>query len=162
MNKNIYDIVYDRLCLWLTPDEIKKQKVLAWWNVVTAPFIGIYQDFKRYADAKRYQLYITPQVCYLTRLLNDRYDYVQRRIRINDAVTHLPLYIFLAEESKPVYIFQSGEAPPPYLYTDGEAGEIQNDFLVLVPSDISFDDNEMLKLLAGYRLAGMKPKIQRI
>lgn len=105
---------------------------------------------------------ITPQVCYLERLLNDRYDSELRRIKIDDGIFHLPIYIYQEDEIKPVYLFTEDENKPVYLYTDGEAGEVLDDFVVLVPVDIIFDMNEMKSLLNIYKLAGTKYTIQLV
>lgn len=95
-------------------------------------------------------------MCYLEMMLNDRYDFVQRRIRIEDSLEKPPLYLFQNAENKPVFLATQ------YLFTDGEAGAIKDDFVVKVPMDINFENAEMLSLLKNYKLASMKPKIQRI
>jgi len=95
-------------------------------------------------------------------LLNDKYDFILRRIRIVDTLDHSPTYIFQEAELKPVYLFLESENMPIYIYTEGEAGSILDDFVIKVPGTIQFSDNEMLQLVKGYRLAAMKPKIQRV
>lgn len=156
MNSNIYDITYQKLRAWLIPALIRKPRLVALLQVLSFPIEGIYQAFNRYRLAKRYQLKITPQVCYLEMMLNDRYDFVQRRIRIEDSLEKPPLYLFQNAENKPVFLATQ------YLFTDGEAGAIKDDFVVKVPMDINFENAEMLSLLKNYKLASMKPKIQRI
>lgn len=156
MNSNIYDIAYQKLRAWITPDILLKPRLMALLQVLSYPIEGIYQAFNRYRLAKRYQLKISPQVCYLEMMLNDRYDFVQRRIRIEDSLDKPPLYLFQSSENKPVFLGTQ------YLFTNGEAGDIKDDFVVKVPMDINFENAEMLSLLKNFKLASVKPKIQRV
>lgn len=162
MNKNIFNINYGKLTAWLTPVKLMSVEMVAWLNALVFPVTVLYQSFLRYRSQKLYALGITPQVCYLEKLLNDRYDYTLRRIRIDDALDKPPTYIFREDELKPLPVYTDAEALPVYIYTNGESGDIKDDFIILVPKDILFDDVEMLTLVKGYRLASMKPKIQRI
>jgi hypothetical protein len=156
VNNRIYDIDYSKLVNWLIPTKLRNARQLNFLQVLTYPVTTLYQQFLRYRTAKVYQLTITPQVCYLVKLLNDRYDFALRRITIVDPEDKSPLYVFKTEEAKPVYLGSS------FIFTDGEAGAIKDDFIVKVPAAISFEDAEMLSLLKSYRLAAMKTKIQRV
>lgn len=156
MNSNIYDITYQKLRAWVMPNLVRKPRLTALLQVLCFPIEKVYQAFNRYRNAKQYQLKISPQVCYLEMMLNDRYDFVLRRIRIEDSLDKPPLYLFQNSENKPVFLGTQ------YLFTNGEAGDIKDDFVVKVPIDIIFENAEMLSLLKNYKLASMKPKIQRI
>lgn len=156
MNSNIYDITYQKLRAWLIPALVRKPRLVALLQVLSFPIESIYQAFNRYRLAKRYQLKITPQVCYLEMMLNDRYDFVLRRITIVDAIDRPALSIFRVDELKPVFLGSE------FIYTSGEAGQIKDDYIVLVPSVLNFENPEMISLLKTYQLAGMKPKIQLV
>lgn len=160
MNK-IYDISFSKLAQWLIPADIRAAVITQWLLALIAPIVTVYQAFLRYRTDKLYQLMITPQVCYLERLLNDKYDFVNRGIYIDDPIQKLPTYLYLAAELKSVHLYLQSEDEPVYLFTDGEAGEYQDDFIIMVPAIIKFSEAEMLTLVKQYRLAGMKPKIQR-
>lgn len=161
MNERVYKVNYKRLVFWLLPPLMARSKSPRWLRCLIKPVVTLYQVFLRYRTYKLYQLTITPQVCYLERLLNDKYDYVERRIYIDDPVERLPLYIFQEEELKPVFVFQESEDLPKWIYTEGEAGYLQDDFIIFAPLALVFSNAEMLELVKGYRLAGMKAKIQR-
>ena len=161
MNK-IYDIDFSRLVQMLVPPVVRRLVTVSWLLALIRPVVTIYQGFIRYRKQKLYELTITPQVCYLERLLNDKYDFILRRIRIDDTLDKHPIYLFQEDELKPVFIYQQSENKPVYLFTDGEAGDLLDDFVIFVPSSIKFSDNEMLQLVKSYRLAAMKPKIQRV
>ncbi len=149
-----YDIDFKKLTLWNVPNVLRKPRMLAWlWGCVY-PFVTIHIDFLRFRKQKLYELSITPQVCFLEKLLNDRFDATQRRIVIVDAEDRPPLYLYINAENRPLFL---GSRP---LYTNGEAGTITDDFIVKVPAVVSFDNNELNGLLKRFKLAGTKHAIQ--
>lgn len=162
MNNNIYNIIYSKLVTWLTPSVLRKPKILAWLGIIIAPVQYIYQDLLRFRTAKLYELGITPQVCYLQKLLNDKYDYAQRRIKIVDAIDGAIWWIFTDAENKPQPIYTDAENESQYIFTDGECGGLLNDFIVEVPSAVTFNLNEMVSLLTNYKLASKQFAIQII
>jgi|ERR1035437_1411005 hypothetical protein len=160
MNIETYDINFNKLAVWLMSKPLRKEKYLIMVKSFLHPFISLLTMFFTYRKAKLYQLYITPQVCYLEKMLNDKYDSSLKRIDIDDAVWHLPLFIYQEAEVKPVANYQEAENNPVTLFTEGECGE--NDFIVLVPMAISFPEPEMRSLLDQYKLFGTNYSIQRI
>jgi hypothetical protein len=159
---NSYSINFEKLAAWLTPAVWRKTKLGMLLNALVAPLTDLHSLFTRFRDAKLYQLKITPQVCYLTRLLNDRFDFTARRIRIEDAQWHLPWFIFQEAELKPQAIFQESENKPKALFTEGESGQTLLDFVVLVPLSLKFSEPEMRALLDNYKLFGTQYTIQRV
>lgn len=160
--ESTYNIEHGKLAWNITPNKLKQPRLLSYVKSLMYPFNYLYILFLQFKKAKQYQLLITPQVCYLTKLLNDRYDVRRRRIYITDGLDKLPLYIFRADELKPVYLYQQVENKPKPLYTEGEAGVIKDDFVVWVPNQLlaNIDRNEMVGLIKAYKLAGVKFKIQ--
>jgi hypothetical protein len=157
---NIYNIDFTKLPAWLTPQALQTDRVLVLLRACCYPFVALHNIFLKYRKAKIYQLTITPQVCYLQMLLNDKYDSTERRIEIVDAEWHLPLFVYTEAESKPVYIRKQSEADPTYVYVDGEAGAVQNDFVVKVPAAVSFSEAEMRAAIDSYKLFGTTYTIQ--
>lgn len=155
MSNNIYDIDFGKVVRWNLRRKKRKPRILALLNAMAKPIVLIQQDFLKYRKAKLYQLLITPQKCWLERLLNDRYDFSQRRIYIDDGVDYPPTYIYQSAELKPIYLGTKT------IYTSGESGDLKDDFIIWVPNDISFEENEMISLVKVYKLAGTKFKIQR-
>lgn len=160
MNDNIYNIDFNKITRWNIPPVLRASKLLAFMKILALPFVFVYQDFLNFRKAKLYDLMITPQVCYLESMLNERYDYAQRRIYISDGLEFPPLYLYKDEEIHPVNLYTDAENSPVYLYTDGEGGDYTNDFIVMVPKDVSFSIIEMRSVLMRKRLAGMRFKIQ--
>lgn len=156
MNSRIYNIVYAKLIQWLTPAMLRKPKMLAWISICISPVGYVYNNLLRFRTQTLYTLKITPQVCYLEKLLNDRYDYINRGIYITDAFRANPVYMFQDVEDKPVPMFADVENQPVFMYTDGEVGDVKNDFVVVVPLSVSFNVNEMTSLINNYKLASKR------
>lgn len=159
MNSKIYNIIYSKLVQWLTPAMLRRPFLLAWINVCVSPVSYVYNNLLRFRTLKLYQLSITPQVCYLQKLLNDQYDYISRGIRIIDALDADPLYIFLTLENKPVGLFTSVEGRPVALFSSGEASDLKDDFIVIVPFSVTFNSEEMSSLIKTYKLGSKQFKI---
>lgn len=159
---NIFDINYLSLIRWLMPHHWRKVRHLVWLNVMCYSHILLYQQFLRSRKANLYRLMITPQVCYMERMLNDRFDYSLRRIRIEDAEWHLPMYVYQDDELKDAHLYLESEKKPVMLYTDNEAGALKDDFVVLVPSAISFNRDEMTGMINLFKLTGTTYKIETI
>jgi hypothetical protein len=157
-----FDVDFPKLVRLLVPPRLRKVKHIAWLQSLANPVNYLYQQFRRNRDANLYRLYITPQVVYMEKLLNDRYDISGRRIRVKDALVFEPEYIFQEQELKPVYIYKEEENKPVYLFTDDEIGSDSVDFFVLMPSDLSYNEDEMTALINNYKLAGKRYKIQKV
>jgi hypothetical protein len=155
MNVKIYDIDFGRMVRWNLRRKKRLPRTLAFLNAMAQPVVIIYQEFLKYREAKLYQLMITPQKCWLERLLNDRYDFTQRRIYIDDGVDQPPTYIYQSTELKPLYLGSK------IIYSGGESGDLKDDFVVFVPLDLVFENAEMTSLVKQFKLAGTKFKIQR-
>ncbi len=162
MNNSVFDIDLNEWVNDNTLQKVRKPNMLTWLHGLTAPLAFVLISIQRFRRQKLYQLAITPQACYLQKLLNDRYDYSQRRIVIVDGQDKPPTYIYRAAELKPLYIKRISENAPKYIYTDGESGNLQDDFVIKVPGVIVFDDAEMRSLVKVYKLAGTQFKIQRV
>lgn len=147
---------------WLLNKVNRKVKLIVLLKALLFPLIYLHDYFIRYRKAKLYQLMISSQVCYLERLLNDRYDFTERRIRIDDAVWHQAWYLYQEDELKPEHLYLESENNPVWLYGENEAGELKDDFVVFVPSAVDFNENEMRSLLDNYRLFGTHYKIERV
>lgn len=157
---NIYDINFSKLVKWRVPAPIRKVFLLTWLGVLVTPIAKLHQLFLMFRKAKLYQLKITPQVCYLEMMLNDAFDFTLRRIRIVDAIWFPATYIFQEAELKSVPLFTDAENMPVIIYTDSESGNFKDDFIVLVPVGLIFNEEEMKGKINSYKLAGTKYTIQ--
>jgi hypothetical protein len=150
----IFNIDYNTLIRWLVPVPLRQPKMIAWLQALVWPVVQLYQAFRKNRDGNLYRLSITPQVCFLEKMLNDRFDNADRRIFIDDAIDRPPVYLYQDAEEKPVYL---GTRP---LYQDTEFGINLDDFTVWVHSSIVFEFNEMRSLINLYKLAATRYSIQ--
>ena len=158
---SIYDIDFNLLGKWLIPKRMRKLRTLAWLRILISPFITVYMDLLRFRSSTLYYLMITPQVCYLEILLNDRYDFTQRRIYITDGLEAPAVYLYQDVELEAVDLYTDPEGQPLYLFTDAEVqGDFLDDFIVMVPASLVFNEAEMRSLVLLRRLPGMRFSIQ--
>lgn len=156
----IFSIEFTRLSRLLTPVPLRKATLLAWLQVLVSAVAKLHQQFKRNRSNNLYMLAITPQVCYLEKMLNDRFDFGDRRIYISDPIGQDVWYAYQDAELKPEHMYQESEEQPVYTYSDNEAGVITTDFVVHVPASLNFNENEMKALLDMYKMAGKRYKIE--
>lgn len=160
-NNNTYTMDWAKLIRDNTPARLQLPKVLAWAAVYINPIITVYQWLLQYRKAKAYQLLITPQVCYLEKILNDRFDFTSRGIYIADGQYKPSTYLYRRAELKPLYLYRRTETKPHILYTRGESEAYSNDFIVFVPLTLVFDVYEMIGVVKyANNLPGTKFKIQ--
>lgn len=162
MNSKIFNIDYGKLVRLLLPIKLRQPKMIAWLKALTWPVQQLYSEFKRNRSANLYRLKITPQVVYLERLLNDRYDVAERRIKVIDSVYHDPTYIYTKAENKPKYLRRKSEAVFMYLFRKSETALDPADFTIEIPAEIEFQEPELRGIIDGYKLAGKTYSIDRV
>jgi hypothetical protein len=162
VNVKRYIVNFAKFVTERIPLEFRFDDVIAFVNVIVSPIVAIYNKLLSFRDSILYKLTITPQVCKLEKMLNDRYDNGDRRIYIVDGSEYLPLFLFTKPELQPVFIYRKSETSKPktFLNLKGEVSQFTFDFVVFVPVDVSFDENEMSALLNYYKLATKFFKIQ--
>ena len=156
-----FNIDFNIIAGWNIPSILQSDIMVAWVKALLRPLINIHSRFIAFVAAKKYELLITGQVCRLETLLNDHYDFSLRRIYIDDAIEEEALYLYQDEENHPINLYQDSEGDPQWLYTDAESGgDLSDDFIVMVPSDIIFNTANMRSLLKPFKLPGMRYTIQ--
>lgn len=136
LSNNIrYKVDFDYLATLLLPSLLRKPKLRAWLGALLAPLRQQYFAFLLYAEAARIELTYNSQTIVLEGALNDQFDPLLRRIRIDNSDTELqPLYFnFLSEQQPEKPILFAAECPPwTYAYSYVEFST-QTDFTVRVP-----------------------------
>jgi hypothetical protein len=159
MNR-IFELDFKKLARFLLPTVLRKGAVLALLDALLSPLHTLYERFISSRHEHLYALQITPQVCYLEKLLNDRYDTVLRRIYILDFWHIEAVYIFLEAEGKPLYISDDVSV---YLPTVKEITDTQEaDFVVNIPNVLIYNEKEMFALIDTYKLASKRYVIVRV
>lgn len=157
---NGYNIQLNLLAQWLIPTLLRKPILMAFAKAIYAPLVTLHNLFLNYRKAKLYEIAMNYQTCYLEAFLNDRFDFTNRGIYIEDAETVDQVYLWQDAEDNPLYLYKDAENQPVYLYQDGESlGDILYDFVVYVPYGVVFDEEEMRAMIAT-KLSGKKYKIE--
>lgn len=136
LSNNIrYKVDFDYLATLLLPSLLRKAKLRAWLAALLAPLRQLYTSFLLYAEATRIELSYSSITIVLEGALNDQFDPIPRRIRIDNSDTELlPFYVnFLSEQQPEKWVLFAAESPPwryCYAYTEFST---QTDFTVRVP-----------------------------
>jgi hypothetical protein len=157
---NRYDIDWRKLAVWNTPFKWRKPDYMALQDSFNTPVNSLHSQFLYYRNYINYQLSITPQVVYLEKMLNDRYDVVLRRIVIEKGVAFEGVPLYMADELKPEKLYRKSEGIPLVLYTKDETLLFAVDFIVKVPISVDFDINELTAYLDIDVLPSKTYKIQ--
>lgn len=162
VNVKRYVIDYTNYVTSRIPEELQLPIVIAFVLVLAAPVILVYNLLISFRNLMLYKLAITPQVVYLEKMLNDRYDTEERRITITDGKEYLPTFLFKKIELKPVFLFLKSEEGflQRFFYTKNETGQFTWDFIVNVPVLVDFNMNELIALVNTYKLPAKTFKIK--
>lgn len=149
----IFNIDFDTLVQMLLPVKLRKPRQVAWLKALVAPVATNYATFTVYRLEKEYELANNGQVCYLEKVLNDRFDPTTRSIVVADTPDIDPVYYYLDAENKEEYVYLASEAQPVHYFLEAETVG-GPDFDVQVPALVTFDDAELKALVNKYKLVG--------
>lgn len=159
----MFNIVWNKLIQLLLPIPLRRIKIIDFIRSTYAGIIQIYNDFLSYRDYANYLLYFNGQTIYLEHLLNDQFDSILRRIYIYNIPPAIIIYIYLKLETKPKYIYQKIESIPisKQIFLKNNSEYTSNlDFIVKVPTGLSFNINLMKSWIERYKIAGKNYDIQ--
>jgi hypothetical protein len=152
-DKRIYYFNWRKLIRWLTPQALRKPRFMAFLRGFMSGVQYVHAAFIDFKLATEYQLTITGQVVYLEKMLNDRWDFLQRRIYITDGVNYEALWLALDVEDKPQWLAVDSENKPLWLCLDAETTLFSGDFTIVIPLDVVFDNAELTARVDKYKLA---------
>lgn len=159
--KKYFDLKYSTLATWLTPVMLRTA-LFNWLQHSCVAYIEyLHTRFARNRENNLYHLRITPQVCFMEMVLNDRFDLLDRRIYISDGLFYDQEYIYTEAEAIDQYLFTDSEKAALYIYASSEVGAESADFIVNVPKTISFNESEMMSVIDIYKLASKKAIINK-
>lgn len=159
MNKNYYNIGYSRLALLLLPTMLRQNLIVALVTALVRPLTVIHSNFDTYRN--QIDTSVNSQVCYLEYLLNDAYDYYDRRIIIRDAPINYDDF-FLFDEPSGKAVMVSDNEDPAWWVDDGKLGATNGDFEVVFPKGYVFTQSEekaLRQLINNNKLASKKYNI---
>lgn len=131
----IYSIDWNGLVRKVLPGFLKKPMVFAYLDSALVCLSSVHERFKEEMIEWRYQVEHTAQVIHIEKVLNDRFDAVDRRIYIENVGFSEYVYLWPPEDENPHYLQEPGATPdrPVYLLEE-DAGTISPDATVYVPA----------------------------
>ncbi len=114
--KNIYNISYSRVALLLIPFVIRKKILVAFLAAFMRPLENLNEDFTAFRNSV--DTSVKSQVCYMRGMLNDYFDYFDRRIRIRTAALDKSYYLLWQDQyNKPIMVYNEDnpDTYKPYL-----------------------------------------------
>ncbi len=148
MNK-YYNIGYPLLHLLLTPIMLRNKLQTALLISLARPFEKLNVDFRAYVQSLEARS--NAQVCYMQAVINNEFDYIERRIRVRQVVDDDSLLLLYHETSnRPMMLYLEGTPDyVPYLLSrDGQIGANNIDFEIVIPTNMSFTTLEIRRLKA--------------
>lgn len=152
---NVFLSDLDTLAVQLLPVKWRNPIHIAILKVFIHPFK---QQFKRLKTERERNLYVLQhdaRVGLLEKVLNDRFDFAQRRIRIGFGNRIQSLYLYTEAEAQQTYL-------PKTIYTQDEISARNTDFTVLVPADLIYNESEMNYLITYYADKDKQYKIEKV
>ncbi len=159
---SVTNINYTKLLRSLIPEDLRKERFVVWLSLMIYPIKLLYNQFKIWEQKSWYDIkYQTGTVAHLERVMNDRFDVVQKRIYINVGIYTEPLYVYTEAETQPVFIYKQVESNPEYIHTAAENLYGEADFTVHIPYLLLAEHEEIAfkAILDRYKRDGKTYKI---
>ncbi|RXK57578.1 hypothetical protein ESA94_20480 [Lacibacter luteus] len=157
-----YNVDFKKLGLQTMYEHWRKAKHNGWIKAVLQPLVTLYSLFVIYRNTQRYKLQITPQVCFLEKALNDKYDVELRRIYIDEPPEKQAIPLYRKTEAKKQVLYRKSEATELVLYRKNETSVFSVDFLIVIPVSIAIDMPELRAYVDSYKLVTKTYTVQFI
>lgn len=156
-------IIIDFLVLidFIIPPVQREDWLLEYIKSAFKPLDTLKQQFYIFYEKQKYELTFNGQVIYLEHVLNDQFDNIDRGIYITDATLIQSKYIFTdIENNEETFLYMESEGEPPYnIYTNQEYID-DVDFIVNIPSAVTYDEDLLKFWVNKYRITPMRWKIE--
>lgn len=145
--KKYYNINYSLLVVLLTPTMLRNDVETALLTSLAKPLDSLNNEFNAYVQAL--ETNIKAQTCYMQAMLNDEFDFNERRIIVRTAPIDFDYYLLWKEnQNKPIIISKEGsDGFTPYLLSrDGLIGANNVDFEIVFPRGYTLSVSELRHL----------------
>jgi len=148
--KKYYNINYSLLVLLLTPTLLRNDLIWIFLFSLVRPLDDAQKDFIRYDESL--QSKINAQICYLQTLINDEFDFYERRIKIrNYEFDFDSLLTWKITTTKRTVVGTRGSGNEYLRNAKGQIGANVPDFEIVFPVGftLSQDEQRNLRLLVN-------------
>lgn len=155
-----FNIDWNVLALDNLPTMLRKPSTAYFIQILLKPLVSLYDKWKNWRQDNIYKLEHTGQVCSLEGSLNDKFDFIERRIYITDGQLYKTFYIYTEGENQHRFMHTESEEETIYLRTEDETADTGLDFIVFVPKSVY--DNQLHALHAHikfYKAGGRRYNI---
>ena len=145
--KKYYNINYSLLVLLLTPLMLRNDLIKAFITSIVKPLDLLNNDFGVFVQSL--STGINSQVCYMQAMLNDNFDFIERRIRVRTATIDFDSFLLWRDnKNKPMMISSeaSEEFKPRLLNRDGQLSANHPDFEIVFPAGYMLSVEELKRL----------------
>jgi hypothetical protein len=138
----------------LIPHRHRKPRFIAWVKVSLAYLVSVRDTLSDLWDETVIDASMTPQIIYLERLLNFRFDTTE--IYISEGYSHGPWVYTVAVPGTPEFYMDQEDS---WIYTINDAAEI--DFVVNIPAALATQSSRIAAIVHKYKLPGKQFIIQK-
>ncbi len=158
-----YSVNFVNLVRYVFPSKLRKPRMIGWLTTLLKPLQDNQDEFVSWSGGVRYDMAITPQVIYLEKLLNDKFDEVLRRIYIDDAISFESneLRMKLEERRSSELRMKTELEPSKFILRMRSEFQSEYDFIVYKPSSVT-NESLMSAYLDRHKAAGKRYKIKDI
>lgn len=161
MNK--YTLKWLKQLIDQLPTSLRRPKLINWLWALLVPLRWLGDRLIEFRDLIRDEISRNGQEISLEKILNDRFDTVQRRIYIDDEQVTVPQALWLiVEAQQEPFVWLISEIPTGSaldLKTISEHGKL-GVFIIYIPTGMAFDMAALAALVNKYKLAGLQWKIE--
>lgn len=147
---SIYNINWFRLVKMLVLPAVNKPTLLAFINAALAPLRTNYDTFLSFKEDAEYRVKHNGQICYLQKMLNDKFDNSLRRIKVQNVKPKERLWFYYEQDDKPVFFYN--EEDHPVFFYNPEDYYNEFDFEVLIPTVLADKINQISVQINYYKI----------
>lgn len=135
-----YKIDFNRLSILLLPTFLRKKLIVGFVQALLSPISALHYLWYNWRIDNIYKIEHSGQICYLRKSLNDKFDPIQRRIRIGEGNLHETTYIYTEVELQNLFLHTESESEVLWLRTEAETADTGLDFTVFVSQEVYNSD----------------------
>lgn len=151
---NSFLLSFKKLAVLLLPTMLRKDVISTLVQLFVSPIGFIHVNLLKYRIESNYRLTHNGQVCYLQAVINDKFDPIERRIKIKDAEAKEPKLIYWREEERLAGV-PVRDVGALIIAARGYSGTDGYDFVIQVPVEYYVDSfiQQIRALTNQYKLA---------
>lgn len=162
-NKNYYNINFATTGIMLLPTFLRKPMLIAVTTAIMKVLDEQQREMHRFLESL--EMETLSQTCFLEGLINDNFDFFERRIKVRNAPIDKDYYLFWEEaQNKPVKLMEetAPDFEPYMLSTDGQTGCFNYDFEIVLPVGFTLspeETNRLMALIDSHKLSSKRYRI---